>query len=107
MSANEEKLQTEMREVANREVAAEERIKEAETKLLSIAEQIGLKDAQIALVNARVRNVEESAENEKQRLLFKYERDLSAANDKIKTLRAELVAATQRIKQLESSEEEV
>lgn len=102
LSANEEKLQAEMSEVVSREIAAEERIKEAEAKTLSLAEQLGLKDAQIALVNARVRNVEESAENEKQRLLLKYERDLSAANDKIKKLEAELSAANQRIKHLES-----
>lgn len=102
LSVNEEKFQAEMSEVVSREIAAEERIKEAETKTLSLAEQLGLKEAQIALVNARVRNVEESAENEKQRLLLKYERDLSAANDKIKKLEAELSAANQRIKHLES-----
>lgn len=101
LEANEEKYQAEMLEVANREFAGEQRIKEAETKLLSLAEQLGVKDAQIALVNARVRNVEESAENEKQRLLFKHERELSAANDKIKQLEDELSAAKKRIKQLE------
>lgn len=102
LSANEEKLQAEMSEVVSREIAAEERIKEAEAKTLSLAEQLGLKDAQIALVNARVRNVEESAENEKQRLLLKYERDLSAANDKIKKLEAELSAANEKIKKFET-----
>lgn len=102
LSANEEKLQAEMSEVVSREIAAEERIKEAEAKTLSLAEQLGLKDAQIALVNARVRNVEESAENEKQRLLLKYERDLSAANDKIKKLEAELFAANEKIKKFET-----
>ena len=102
LSANEEKLQAEMSEVVSREIAAEERIKEAEAKTLSLAEQLGLKDAQIALVNARVRNVEESAENEKQRLLLKYERDLSAANDKIKKLEAELSAVNEKIKKFET-----
>lgn len=102
LSANEEKLQAEMSEVVSREIAAEERIKEAEAKTLSLAEQLGLKDAQISLVNARVRNVEESAENEKQRLLLKYERDLSAANDKIKKLEAELSAANEKIKKFET-----
>lgn len=102
LSANEEQLQAEMSEVVSREIAAEERIKEAEAKTLSLAEQLGLKDAQIALVNARVRNVEESAENEKQRLLLKYERDLSAANDKIKKLEAELSAANEKIKKFET-----
>ena len=47
---------------------------------------VWFEDAQIALVNARVRNVEEATENDKQRLLFRYESDLSAANDKIKKL---------------------
>ena len=43
LSANDEKFQTDMLEVASRNVAAEERIKEAAGKTLSLAEQFGLK----------------------------------------------------------------